>query len=123
MGICNSNQKKLVHKTFTEFKNIGFSKPNIPKNLTDEIFKSICKIIFKVNEGAKKGAGFFMKISESKNYLITTYQNISEKNINEDIEIEIYNQKKMKLEMNGRDVKFFSDPKKDRYNFNRIKKN
>ena len=54
-----------------------------------------------------------MKISESKNYLITTYQNISEKNINEDIEIEIYNQKKMKLEMNGRDVKFFSDPKKD----------
>jgi len=54
-----------------------------------------------------------MKISESNNYLITTYQNISEKNINEDIEIEIYNHQRMKLDMNGRDVRYFLDPKKD----------
>jgi len=52
-----------------------------------------------------------MKIDNSKKYLITNNHIISKEIINDDIEIEIYNGKKMKLELNNRFVKYYPKEK------------
>ena len=75
--------------------------------------KSICKIIRKSIDGILYGTGFFMKVSDTEKYLITNNHCISRKNINDDIKIEIYNQKTMKLNLSNRKIKYFSEPKDD----------
>ena len=53
-----------------------------------------------------------MKINDSSSkYILTNYHVISEKSINEYIEIEIYNGKKMNLNLNNRYIKYFPRPK------------
>ena len=79
----------------------------IPIDVTNKALKSICKITIEQNDGKKCATGFFMKISETKKYLITNNHVISQDKINLDIEIEIYNHKIMKLIFNNRDVKYF----------------
>ena len=44
-------------------------------------------------------------------YLITNYHVLNPDNINENIELEIWNKKKMKLEINNRIIKYFKMPK------------
>ena len=57
------------------------------------------------------GTGFFMKIYNSRRYLITNNHVISSDLDNQDIEIEIYNHKKFELNLNNRIIKFFPKPK------------
>ena len=52
-----------------------------------------------------------MKMNNSSKYLITNYHIISEKSANEYIEIEIHNGKKMNLNLNNRDIKYYPKPK------------
>ena len=52
-----------------------------------------------------------MKVSDNEKYLITNYHVISQNNINDDIEIEIYNEKTMKLNLNNRKIEYFPRPK------------
>ena len=59
----------------------------------------------------KYGTGFFMKISDTKKYLITNYHILSEEKINQNIEIEIHNNRKMRLNMNERDIRYYPEPK------------
>jgi hypothetical protein len=79
----------------------------IPIDVTIKALKSICKITIEQNDGKKCATGFFMKISETKKYLITNYHVISQDKINLNIEIEIHNHKIMKLNFNNRDIKYF----------------
>ena len=79
----------------------------IPMDVSNKALKSICKIIIKHNGKKNCATGFFMKISETKKYLITNNHVISQNNINWDIEIEIHNHKTMKLNFNNRDIKYF----------------
>ena len=86
----------------------------IPTELTNKVLKSVCKIKIKKKGGKDYdcGTGFFMNINnDSKKYLITNYHVISEKLINEDIEIEIHNHKTMNLKLNNRYTKYFPEPK------------
>ena len=83
----------------------------IPINIVIKVMKSICKIIIYKHDKKLYGTGFFMKVDISKKYLITNYHVISPDTINDTIEIEIYNQKKKKLEFNNRYVKYFPKPK------------
>ena len=86
----------------------------IPTELTNKVLKSVCKIKIKKKGGKDYdcGTGFFMNINnDSKKYLITNYHVISEKIINEDIEIEIHNHKTMNLKLNYRYTKYFPEPK------------
>ena len=104
MGICNS-KPKAKSELFTGYK-------PVPMKLANETLKSICKI--KMQKGAYTtiyGTGFFMNISNSSKYLVTNYHVISKSNINYDIEIEIHNHKKMKLNPYNRDIKFYPQPK------------
>ena len=132
MGICES--KTNQNKDANEPKpNLGLNKVNeqvpgnIDQNETKEMLvgyniplsvevvskaiKSICKITIKKNPENIYGTGFFMKISDNQEYLLTNYHIVSQDNINDDIEIEIYNHKKMKLNLNNRNIKYYPYPK------------
>ena len=103
MGICQSKRKEI-------FTGHAF----IPIEITNKVLKSVCKIKIKKNGGKdyEYGTGFFMNINnDSKKYLITNYHVISEKLINEDIEIELHNHKTMNLKLNNRYTKYFLYPK------------
>ena len=82
----------------------------IPKDILTKVQKSICKIRLTSEEKTFNGSGFFMKISEIKNCLITNYHTISQEN-KENIELEIYNKKTMNLKLNKRFIKYFPEPK------------
>ena len=76
-----------------------------------EAFKSACKIIIRQNQKDIYGTGFFMKLLENQRCLIANNHVISQNNIYNDVEIEIYNQKKMKLNLKNRKIKYFPYPK------------
>ena len=81
-------------------------------DIANTVIKSICKISIKMkDQKIKNGTGFFMNISNSIKYLITNYHVINPDLINEYIEIEIWNHKKMKLNLNNYNIKYFEDPK------------
>ena len=100
------NDEKRIPELYTGHK-------PIPINIINKVLKSICKITIK--KGNIYGTGFFMNVSESLKYLITNYHIISQDKINEhiEIEIEIYNHKKMNLKskLDSRRIKYFPRPK------------
>ena len=85
--------------------------PPIPMKLAIEAMKSICKISYHSNNGIISGTGFFMKYSDSLKLLITNYHVISPALMNNNIIIEIWNNKKMILKLNERYTKFLDLPK------------
>ena len=83
----------------------------IKMNIAVQVSKSICKIIINKDEEINYGTGFFMKFSSSLKCLITNYHVINNNLKDEQIELEIYNQKIMKLLVNNRFIKYFEKPK------------
>ena len=81
----------------------------IPNEVINKVAKSICKISFKFNDLPSFGTGFFMNFICCK-FLITNYHIISEKSMNEIIEIELHNKKKVKLKLNELKINYFKDP-------------
>ena len=69
----------------------------IPINILFTVMKAICKIRIQKVEGIAHGTGFFLNYLDSKKYLMTCYHVINPNLRNEQIEIEIYNKKIMKL--------------------------
>jgi V8-like Glu-specific endopeptidase len=95
-------------------KEIDTGHKPIPIDIINTVMKSICKISIKMkDQKIQNGTGFFMNISNTIKYLITNYHVINPDLINEDIEIEIeiWNHKKMKLSLNNYNIKYFEDPK------------
>ena len=84
----------------------------IPIDIVNTVIKSICKISIKMkDQKIKNGIGFFMNYSNSIKYLITNYHIINPDLINEDIEIEIWNHKKKKLNLHNYNIKYYKEPK------------
>ena len=86
----------------------------VPIKISIKVMKSICKITIKYKSKEKKnktGTGFFMKIFDSLNYLITNYHVINPKETDEIIEIEIHNQKNMTLNLENRNIIYIEKPK------------
>ena len=107
MGTSGAKQnKQRQNETYTGHK-------GIPIDMVNKVRNSICTICIKNKNGFIYGTGFFMKISNSKKYLITNYHIINPEKINEKIEIEIetWNKKQIKLELNNRNVKYLNIPK------------
>ena len=73
--------------------------------------RSICKIIVDNKGYIQYGTGFFMKVSDSKRFLITNYHVIDIDSLNEKIEIEIWNKKKCILNPNNFNIKYLKEPK------------
>ena len=102
----NPNGSNKIKELLTGHKPISI-------NVTNQVMKSICKIvILKGKNNFSFGTGFFMKVSDSENYLITNNHVISKDVINKYIiEIEIHNQKKIRLNFNNRKKKYFGQAK------------
>ena len=83
----------------------------VPLDLINRTSKSICKIMIKINNSDIKGTGFFMKINDNKKYLVTNYHVISPYNINNNIVLELYNHKPIKLNTDNREIKYLEKPK------------
>ena len=81
-------------------------------NIIQRATQSLCKIIIKrINGNIAYGTGFFMKISNSLKCLITNFHVISPDVINQNIiELEIWNHKKMKLDISNRYIENFPAP-------------
>ena len=108
----------ILNKNHNKFKELERKKETftvhrpVPLYLANEVEKSLCKITVTIKKNSHyNGTGFFMKIKDSKKYLITNYHIISEDIINNNIEIEIWNQKKMKLKLINRDIRYMPNPK------------
>ena len=74
----------------------------------NKLSKSICKITNYTTE-KMNGTGFFMKYNSLK-CLISANHAINSNLINKNIEIEIYNKKKINLELKNRYIKLFEQP-------------
>ena len=90
---------------------VGTGHKGIPIDLVLKVVKSICKITFSKDNKTLYGTGFFLKVSDSLKYLITNYHVINPSNITENIEFEIHNNKKMKLDLSNRIIKYFEMPR------------
>ena len=120
MGI-NANENEKEPQNIIEMKG-NFHQSNkiseldagscrVSMNIANKVLNSICKIIItKKNNEKNYGTGFFMIAIDSGKYLITNYHIISENVLDEDIEIEINNNKKMKLLFTNRDIIYFPKP-------------
>ena len=109
------NQNMANRQNPIDRKNNGYematSNKSVPVDIIIKARQSICKIIIKSNTGVIYGTGFFMMVSDTEKYLITNNHVISQNNINDDIKIEIHNQKSMKLNLNNRKIEYFPKPK------------
>ena len=83
--------------------------PIIPYELFIETQKSICKIVIKHHGMLMKGTGFFMKINDSKKYLITANHVIPQERTYEDISLEIFNEKMIMFNLKDRYIKYFEE--------------
>ena len=83
--------------------------PTIPFNLLFETRKSICKIVIQDNGGLMEGTGFFMKINDSKKYLITANHIIPLKRKYEKILLEIFNEKMIILNLKDHYIKYYEE--------------
>ena len=85
--------------------------PPIPIKYTIEAMKSISKISYYYNNKTIFGTGFFMEYSDSLKLLITNYHVIFPALMNTNIHIEIWNNKKITLNLKGRYIKFLEGKK------------
>ena len=82
----------------------------IPFSIIDKSRKCVCKINIKSEYGALMATGFFMKVSNSSRYLVSSCHAIGDaiKN-NTEIEIEIWNNTRIILTRNDRFAKTFEE--------------
>ena len=106
MGICGeySQNKDVENSNSKKEAYIGYKPISISTAL--KVMKSVCRIFI----GKNCGTGFFIKKCDSQKYLITNYHLVSQDKINQGFEIEIYNHKKFKLNLNNRNIKYFPNP-------------
>ena len=106
---CNTKIKPVINNYNGDidinYINIDKFKKQVPIIVINKVSKSICKI----NIDRNSGTGFFMNINSLK-YLITANHILSKDKIDNDIEIEIHNHKKMKLQLKNRIAKFYQRP-------------
>ena len=116
MGVCETSHGTKIaaeNKLESNQSNEQSSNdhPPVPLNLAEEVKKSLCKINVKTKEKDNMTFGFFMKTQYSKKYIVAIYRIIPDDKIIEEIELEIYNHKMMKLNSKEFQIKYFQKPK------------
>ena len=107
--ILKPYEEKIENERENGFKDSNMWSKPVPIDVINKVSKSICKINVKHNVNHNSGTGFFMNINSLK-YLITANHVLSKDKIDNDIEIEIHNHKKMKLQLKNRIAKFYQRP-------------
>ena len=83
----------------------------VPMKIANKAMKSICKITISKKLGESNGTGFFLKVSNSIKCLLTNYHVLKPNLVNIKIELTIWNEKKIKLDINNLSIKYFQKPK------------
>ena len=113
--IENENVKakitNLINRTNLQAENevILGHKP-IPIKIIYKITKAVCKLTIETNQGIAHGTGFFLKYSDSKKFLMTCYHVINPTLENNKIELQIHNQKIMRLKFDNRFTTYKDKP-------------
>ena len=123
LNMINNNIKKLEKTQNINQINILYNKSSIiqregkdealndhrpiPMKLADKAKLAICKISYRYNNKKTLGTGFFMKYSDTLKLLITNYHVIYPELMNSNIQVEIWNNKKFIINLQGRYIKFF----------------
>ena len=105
----NINQltnKNSIVKTKRENEGLCGGHLGVPMKLANKAMKSICKISYDYDNKQRFGNGFFLKLSDSLKLLITNYHVLFPELMNINIQIEIFNNEKMILNLRGRYIKF-----------------
>ena len=79
----------------------------IPLKIIDKVKHSICKISFERTKGLKNGTGFFIQLNDKK-CIMTNYHVLKEDLIKKDIDIEIYNNNQVTIQLKEKYVQFFN---------------
>ena len=95
MGVSGDNKEFVRHKL-------------IPIKIINKVMNSLSKISFKKEEKLITATGFFISISDTLKYLIINNHDINPTMQN--IEIEIWNEKKIELNLDNRNIKYFKAP-------------
>ena len=109
-SIKTNNIKEINNNSKNNFvrvkENVGITA-QIPYSTMKIVRKSICKIIIYINENKGiRGTGFFILINNIK-YLMTNYHNINKDTINNNIILELYNNKKINMKFKNRNIKYY----------------
>ena len=83
----------------------------VPMKIANKAMKSICKITISKKLGESNGTGFFLKVSNSIKCLLTNYHVLKPNLVNIKIELTIWNEKKIILDINHLSIKYFKKPK------------
>ena len=111
INLGNNFANKNIINQYRRVESLN-ENPPIPLKLSNKVMKSICKISYHYhNNKTIFGTGFFMKYSDLLKLLITNYYVIFPKLFNNKIQIEIWYNKKMILNLMGRYIKFLEDQK------------
>ena len=97
MGACTKESEVIINER------------KIPLSIITKVKKSIFRIN-KIGEEPSHRPGFFMKASDSLKYLITSYSYLNPDEIDGDFEIEIWNKKRIKLNIYNINVIYFEAP-------------
>ena len=103
MGASSNKNNSPINQSYTGHREMDI-------DIINKVRNSICKIMIMDGQNIFYGTGYFMKISDSLRYLLTNHHNINSDVINKNIEIEICNKKKFKLDFTNRDIKYFKPP-------------
>ena len=82
----------------------------IQKDIAIKVMKSICKIKVINKEANRYGTGFFVKLSGFLKCLITNYHVLNPNFIDSKIELEIWNKKKILLNLKEQHIKYYKRP-------------
>ena len=97
----NQNNKIKNERKSNIINEVDTGQMMIPIDTIIKVRKSICKIFYEINNIPYKGTGFFIILNNYFKCIITNYHVISKDLINIIINIEIYNNKKIKIILNN----------------------
>ena len=109
--IVSNKITNLINRTNLQAENevIIRHKP-IPVKIVTKVTKAVCKIRIETNQGIAHGTGFFLNYSDSKKFLMTCYHVINPTLENNKIELQIHNQKIMRLKFDNRFTTYKDKP-------------
>ena len=101
-----STSKKVKEEPIIDEVDTGNGK-KMPLKLINKVSKSICKISYNNNGIECNGTGFFIVLNNSFKCIMTNYHVIKKELINNTITIELYNNKKINIQLYERNLKFY----------------
>ena len=108
-----TKEKILIDQENKKYKKNISNLPPLPPplKLISEVYKSICRIIKENDTWSNERTGFFMKVNDSKEFLVTNYNLLAQGISNENILLKLSNEKVIRLNLKSRHIRYLPPPK------------